>query len=534
MKIDSKKPDSKSHIPLLKKNSIKEAQEINVNNKQHINKRTDVKTECWNIRLKKENLGKDISEILPQAKCTESNVTSKKVTLINSNTKIVKENSMSLDSLEENTPQSNVEKTCQSIGINTELLCVPCIIHDSLEQKRSGRKNKPDIKGKEKDDKRVSEPKIELIYKNLAVVSSCDIRHVDSFEEPDSKVDLSPLSNRQKWMIPTDSDVITNDDSITNFNSNTNNNKDLSVGNTSPVIVKIKSDEMSNDKLNLKSQAKSFENLEENYEDNLTEVLSSDSMDIKYDEEKSNSNNNIECRFGSGETYTKFTEDPASLEEFMNLTDKMINDKNLGMTKSDMTTAIVDLHTPRTNSIENINQISTNNELTNNAITLSQPFSDTFEELKYNLKNLIETARSSVIPAMINIEDMNDALKMDRKVSNLEHITIYELNSKEKISSESVETKPLFGNENKLEFSLPSISETNKPERKVYCTKSRLQKIYKTTRKCKMLSDEKRTNKEYQTFIIKPDNDDNSDSQSISSEAPPLKLPRIDNKRLHT
>lgn len=47
-----------------------------------------------------------------------------------------------------------------------------------------------------------------------------------------------------------------------------------------------------------------------------------------------------------------------------------------------------------------------------------------------------------------------------------------------------------------------------------------------------MFADQTRSNKEYQTFIIKKNNDDNSDGQSVSSEAPPLKLPRIENKRL--
>lgn len=47
-----------------------------------------------------------------------------------------------------------------------------------------------------------------------------------------------------------------------------------------------------------------------------------------------------------------------------------------------------------------------------------------------------------------------------------------------------------------------------------------------------MLSEQNRTNTENQTFIVKENEDDKSDEQSITNEAPPLKLPRIENKRL--
>lgn len=443
--------------------------------------------------------------------------------------KLIKENSMSLDSLEENQSVSGGDKNCQSIGINTELMCpcIPCVIYDNPDLKASARKTKKNAK--DKNFKPVAdEPKVELLYKNLTMVSSCDLQE---------KVKTEVLVDLEDHITDSNINIYLMDGST----SENNKSDDLvdpvsSIPDTtkSDLVLKIEEDhnyknlapDVSNPELveqdTVEDHDLSAEHFDENYEHDISHD-SDNSRDNKYDDmEIENEENGITSRHGSGDTYTvNFSENPADLEEFINITDKMMS-SHFDEQKLSLEKDLESLHTPKTNSLETIRD--TNSDKVKEVSESSKyTFSDTFKELKNDLKHLMESGGEQALATEV---DQNS--EINRKVCDMEHITVYQL--------KFYEQKPLEDNKSlknvTSEFKLPSITETNKPERKTLCNKNRIQNIYKSNRKFKMLGEQNRTNTEYQTFIVKENEDDKSDEQSITSEAPPLKLPRIENKRL--
>lgn len=411
-----------------------------------------------------------------------------------------KESTMSLDSLEDCSLKSDREQTSQSSGINTKLLCpcVPCVIHDTspktkVKKKTSSKTNKTqkDITDVFENSITEASSSVELLYKNLTMVSSCDITK-DLREENASDYNLQNINLTE------------------NSSHNYNSAKDL------PADQAIESNYFENNKLNtsmkymdISSKNKelthvenydlSGEIFEENYERNLSEdsfECENKNNEVEDSENKEDDSEiNLISRHGSGDTYTKFTDNPADLEEFLTLTDDMMCAKKCQKELSDKD--IEDLHTPKTNSIESI--CIKNNE----NIPTKYNFSDTIEELKNNFKDLLQEAQD-----LPNSEEI-------RKVSDLEHITVYEL----KFYDENF----IHGQiEQDLNLKLPSITENNKMPQK---GKNKIANIFKENRKIKM---QKRTDKDYQTYIIKQRRDESSD------EAPPFKLPRIELKRFHS
>lgn len=434
--------------------------------------------------------------------------------------KIDKEISMSLDSLEDIPPDSS--RNYQSVGINTELLCVPCVIHENTETKNSSKKFKTNhvTVSKEVED---PEPSVELLYKNPTMVSSCDVRIREHFESTDSKEYLS-VSNSKRSLI--------NNSYSGNF---TSDNIESSV-NLTPSFEseeckaskRLKKIEISEIQLDQKCESEetddlSAENCEENNELDVSNELY-DSIEAKSEDvEMEDQNNGIECRYGSGETYTKFTENPDDLDEFMNLTDKLMTGHK-DEEQCEMDEDIENLHTPKTNSLETINKDNLEEDNIEESQLKKYNFSDTFKDLKNNFKDLMAVAGDNVVLEKTKANEAED--EANKKVSDMEHITVYELKFYERQAL--VEQETATANE-KSEFKLPSIEETNKPKRKIVCNKKRMQKIYKPNRKYKLLGEKNRASEDCKTFIVNPE--DNSDVQSITSEAPPLKLPRIENKK---
>lgn len=437
--------------------------------------------------------------------------------------KVAKEISMSLDSLED--IQQDSSRNCQSVGINTELLCVPCVIHENTEPKSSRKaKTKHVNVCKEVDP----EPSVELLYKNPTMVSSCDIRIRENFESTDSKEYLSVSNSKHSLITVSNSENFTSDyvESTSNLTQSCKS-KQIS---SKESLKKIEISEIELVDLKTEKECKSeetdelsAENFEENNELDISNELC-DSIEVKSDDAALKEPcNEIECRYGSGETYTKFTENPDDLEEFMNLTDKLMTgqkDEDLFEIEED----ISNLHTPKTNSLETINKDSLEEESIEDSQLKRYNFSDTFEDLKNNFKELIECAGDDVVLEKTKPSETEDD-EINKKVSDMEHITVYELKFLERkaLTEEAAEAK-----ETESQFKLPSIEKTNKPERKITCNKKRMKNIYKPNREYKLLGEKNRSNEDYKTFIVNPED---SDSQSITSEAPPLKLPRIETKK---
>lgn len=430
--------------------------------------------------------------------------------------KIIKESTMSLDSLEES--QQDSARNCHSIGINTELLCVPCVIHDNAEQKLSARMTKKYYK----TSSDTIEPKIELLYKNPVIVSSCETQCREPFDSGDSKENVSIFDSSTYTASNSSNFVMDNIDPTVKYDESDNV---LNSFLTNTFVNKV----LNNDKIenkttkDLKSEDDN-EIFDENYERDVSnDKILNCSVEHKSDAEHSH---RIECRFGSGETYTKFTENQADLDEFINLTDKMIVNHNFDGELFEIDKDINGMHTPKTNSLDSINK----SDMTNEESPQSKvKFSDTFAELKNNFKKLLDTAGGGIKEALNEsnfpdksiIEDVDNTVK----VCDMEHITVYGLKLYEQKTI--VDTKATSDTQDSpKDFKLPSIAENNKPERKSVCNKKRMQRIYKPNRKYKMLADQKRSTKDNQTFIV--NSDDNSDNQSVSSEAPPFKLPRIE------
>ncbi|CAH4029981.1 unnamed protein product [Pieris brassicae] len=413
--------------------------------------------------------------------------------------KKLKESTMSLDSLEDCPPKSDREQTSQSIGINTELLCpcVPCVIHDTSSHKTKSKKRSSSTTNKTLVDKTdellentitVPSPSVELLFKNLTMVSSCDIS-TDLREQNDHDDIAHNLSENSIPNYPTETKELCKNPA---YEVNVQEKHDIEYE-----VDSITECDNVNEPTQMENYDLSGEIFEENYERDLSEDSfecdNKKETEIKEEENESN----LISRHGSGDTYTKFMDNPDDLEEFLTLTDNMMTCET--KCQEDLSKDIEDLHTPKTNSIESI--CLKNND--NNPI--KHNFSESFEELKNNFKDLLQGAQE--FPSS-NSEET-------KKVSDLEHITVYELKFYE--HEESTKHVPM---EPDKKIKLPSIAENNKGSQK---GKNNIASIYKDNRKVKM---QKRTDKDYQTYIIKERREESSD------EAPPLKLPRIELKRL--
>ncbi|KAG6443240.1 hypothetical protein O3G_MSEX002778 [Manduca sexta] len=433
---------------------------------------------------------------------------------------ITKESTMSLDSLEE-CPQSGSSHKDSLYNLNTELLCVPCVLHNTTNEKqykRSSSKNKSKVNHHVKNiDSNIIEPKVELLYRNPIVVSSCDIMIPECYDDKNcSQKDLA-FNSPVESILPDSLNLDNTESSIClkNYNYDDDNKKNCLLNSETNNVIEdanFESEELNN---------LSAENIEENYEHDLSEELFNDSADNNFEE-------NEEKRHGSGETYTKFTENPADLDEFMIMTDKLLHNRNLNETKFEIEKNVENFHTPKTNSLETINQSVMGTIDTEGKEEPTRNFSDNFEQLKNDLKELLGDADNDV-KRKLNIEEFNED-KINRQVSDMEHITVYELKFYEEESNKDNITGDYDERNSSPEFKLPSITSRNKLDTKIPQNRKKLQKIYQPNRKNRVINAQTRANKEYQTFIVKENVD--SDNQSISSEAPPLKLPRIENKRL--
>ncbi|CAG9788758.1 unnamed protein product [Diatraea saccharalis] len=516
LKNNTRKSVDKSQIPIPKKTMFTQQQEPECDTNSVLEK---VAKDEMKVDKTKINVIKTSRKPLKEKKVIEIKVNKKEIkkyeTRNDTKLKLMKETSMSLDSLEDSQPITDIDKNRQSIGINTEFVCpcVPCVIYDNTDPKPRKSKNTNKIVSQtETDAQKLEEPKVQLLYQNLTMVSSCDIGAKHKNEENVSRQG--------------DDDII-----INNF-ENTSNTESISnvLGNkseSSKGVNVIRSDYDVNSLENKLSEGVPdllTEHIEENYEHDISNDYCNEDHNKYEDYDGNNEVQDILCRHGSGDTYTKFSDNSANLEEFINMTDKMMSshyaeDKFLEK-------EVETLHTPRTNSLDAIKDTSSEN---NNPLLLepSKPsFSDTLEILKTDLKVLMEGAGGDVI---ITPQEPNkgEIPKPNTNVCDMEHITVYQLNVFEEKKAKENPLKNVSS-----EFKLPSISETNRPHRKVSCNKLRMQKLYKPHKKYTMLGEQNRANTEYQTFIVKDNADDNSDGHSITSEAPPLKLPRIENKRL--
>lgn len=475
------------------------------------------------------------------------NATAKKDTTV----KLIKESTISLDSLDIPLDVIN-EQSTQSIGINTELICpcVPCVIHDCVDPKPSTQnKKQPDKNEKDKGvaEMQPVEPKVELLYKNLTMVSSCDIQAIGI--DPDSLENVSILFDG-KTVTLSDSTVNNSDKNLNDSDRNITsisernisvNTESLNEYNKSKIAV----DKNLNEPImseNNKAAKKDSDDVNFNISKELEKALSRDLSAEEYQEDyerdlseefdesvedknKSNVKNDIISRHGSGDTYTKFTENPDDLEEFINMTDQMMSSHNFNEVMFDIDKEIENCHTPKTSSIETLAKNNSEKDIEQSEET-KQNFSDTLQDLKNQLKQLLDEAGDTIEEAVKETEKTN-SIDDKRQVNDMEHITVYQLKTYEQRNVEEIKVTE----DAPYEFRLPLITENNKPDRKETCDRKKIQAIYKSNRKFKLLGEQSKSNKENKTFI-KVNLDDNSDSQSITADAPPLKLPRIENKRL--
>lgn len=416
-----------------------------------------------------------------------------------------KERTMSLDSLD--VPDVSV-KTCQSIGINTELLCVPCVIHENAQETVSNKRNLDEMAFNTSSSS--SLPKIELLYKNLTMVSSSDIQARDSFT-----MDTTPSEIQN----------ISSEISFCNVNKVESYRSELQIEikeNTSGESNCDLNDESHNDNAQDEIQHNlSGEKFEDNYEHDLSDENFEGYVEDKIGDTEGTLEAVLQSRHGSSETYTKFTENPADLEEFINATDKLMNSQTQeSFNSSDL---CQDLHTPTATSIENINKDSEVDLAERTKVSLKHSFSDTLTELKDNFKELLKGAGVSVEEAKQTVEkrERGEATTI-RKLDDLEHIILFEKGSFEELPAKENDSM----NEKCDGIKLPSIAENNKPDSKIPCTNKRMQRIYKPNSKFKMLSEHSKG----KTYIFR-ENLGDSDSPSTCSDAPPLKLPRVDNKK---
>ncbi|XP_050348035.1 uncharacterized protein LOC126771912 isoform X6 [Nymphalis io] len=506
--------DTKSQIPIPRKTNLKERKVIEAQILDKTNNVNSIETE-GTLSRQNANSSKVLSARNVKNKVKEKHIMKKDCT------NMVEESTMSLDSLENGSLNTNTDKKSQSVGINTELLCpcIPCVIYETSEQKPMNKKrNKTLPKNKLKQVKvNNSDSPIELLYKNPKIESFCDVESDKTCNENvnQSTENLTLVNYNQRNVTECKSFT---DDSLTENNldnEKTCEDKTKTIFDVHYIDYIEPNKNSSNDNMVDCISNLSAENIETNCEHDLSEDSFEDSCDIKKDV-SAEGNIDLVCRHSSGDTYTKFTEDPADLEEFYIITDKMINNDNTQFQTIDMEKSVQDIHTPRTDSIESMNRKLSENSLKDT----SNPgpiFSDTLEELKNNLKDLLKEADDEA-ENLKKYKEMNES-EIKKNVCDMEHITIYGLQFNEQ--KQTVENNTLEGKPSELK--LPSINKTNKfshndNDKNVHCN------IYKANKNSRMLKHKKRTNSEYRTFIIKENQEDNYD------ETPPLKLPRIENK----
>ncbi|XP_068617861.1 homeobox protein 2 isoform X6 [Battus philenor] len=492
----------KSHIPILRK--------IGVRSKD---KKPDQRTETNVCKLKdnKEDINGISSPTKKKSKLDETNTSTKKqhektAKLIknknHSNKSTTKESTMSLDSLDDVELDKNNKKNSPYGETEVDLLCpcVPCKIYNCPDQKKVGkRKSKPNVKvpnTPKNDVIPMKVPSIELLYKNPKINSPCD---EESKEVSETQREYDDHNNNDNNRLPLEMNL--NSPSCNHFNKNVIYVNEIKINQDENMSNLPKNSNISDENLNNIS----VEEFEESYEHDLSAEMFNDSVENADEEQK---NRDI-SRHGSGDTYTKFSEDPADLEEFFNLTDKMIKEDQAKTEDENFIEDIDKLHTPNSNSIEAL--IKNDTPLEN---TEKHKFSSTLNELKNNLKDILD--EKTDIDVVGNGKD-----DTNRKVHDMEHITVFGL--------KFYENEPIPSNapleENKPDFKLPSISETNNMMKKEQINRNKLSK-----NKYKNFNKPNRKNTEYKTFIVSDNRDDNSDTQSLSSEAPPLKLPRIEVK----
>ncbi|XP_026495566.2 MATH and LRR domain-containing protein PFE0570w isoform X6 [Vanessa tameamea] len=509
-KKDSKDPKSQIPIPrktnLIKEKKVIEAQVLDKTNNLNSIEAEDQAT----------------SSSLSRQNASSSNVKNKvtaKYNIKKDYTKKIKESTISLDSLENGSINTNRDKNSQSVGINTELLCpcIPCVIYDNSEhnpvnKKRNKSLSKNKIKLVKVDN---SDSPVKLLYKNPKILSFCDVEsdktcneNINQSNENLSLVNQSNLTLCKSFT----------DDSLTKNNlekKKTCEDINKTVFDIHYINYIEPNKNSSNDNMVDSISNLSAENIETNCEHDLSEGSFEDSFDIKK-EVSAEADTVLVCRHSSGDTYTKFTEDPADLEEFLSITDKMINNDKTQLETNNIEKSVQNIHTPRTDSIESMNRKLSENS-TKDTNKTGPVFSDTLEELKSNLKDLLNEADHEA-DNLTKYKEMNES-EFKKNVCDMEHITVYGLKfyeEKQAVENNSIEEKP-------SELKLPSINKTNKfsqndNDKNVHCN------IYKANRNSRMLKHKKRTNSEYRTFIIKENQED------ICDESPPLKLPRIENK----
>ncbi|CAH2092983.1 unnamed protein product [Euphydryas editha] len=464
------------------------------------------------------------SKIVINERNIKNKIKGKQNKVIKDNIRKTQESTLSLDSLENSSLTKNQEKNNQSIGINTELLCpcIPCVIYANSEQKPLNKTlNKTKQNNKLKAIKINScDSTVELLYKNPNITNLCEVDSAKTLMENNSQSNENiSLINCEKSNI-TESKSFTDDSLIeTNMdNDNACEKSDRLVFNVEYNNYVDPNNKQSDETMIENITNLSAENIEENYEHDLSNESFDDSFDTKKYIGKEEDNIDLVCRHSSGDTYTKFTENPADLEEFLNLTDKMINDDKTKLELITIEKSVQDIHTPRTDSIESINKEILNNS-NSESIKPKPIFSDTLEELKSNLKDLLEEVDQDANELKI-CKQINES-EIKKNVCDMEHITVYELQfSKQQLTIENSSLK-----EEQSVLKLPSIKVSNK------CMdngneKQTLYNVCNTKKNYKLLNNKKRSNKEYRTFIIKENQNDNTD------ETPPLKLPCIENKRL--
>ncbi|XP_041981764.1 uncharacterized protein LOC121735153 isoform X7 [Aricia agestis] len=394
-----------------------------------------------------------------------------------------KESTMSLDSLDENIVNKNSPK-----DFKEDMLCpcVPCVIHENNEPILNVAKKRIDTveeAKKELKDSNVS-PKIRVLFKNKKF-------HSDKQKKETMK--SKTIVEKNQNFIDTENGL-----DLRNFKENQS------------VKGKLKLDPQVKVDLVAQTDAAAKRNIKDlNKEHTGLEII--DQENINY----------LDSRHGSGETYTKFTENPADLDEFFTITDQMINkqqhdelNNNIARIEKD----IDELHTPQTDSLETLNTDFVPNEDAN----IKPQFSNALDVLKQNFKDLMLEINKDSLPPVSkepNCVQKNPVAKCEKEnisIENIdmEHITVYEFKHKQMLPEKSAIKE-------NSQLKLPYITDT-KNNTKYPLNKK---KINKGNRKNKMLSLQKRASKNYQTFII-----NNEDTNESNDDAPPLKLPRIENK----
>ncbi|XP_023942543.2 uncharacterized protein LOC112049011 isoform X6 [Bicyclus anynana] len=493
--LENKEPTAKTQIPVPKKSKPKEKKVMEVkvaeNNKNNL---TDIK------KVKSLKPAGPLNAT-SQIKLKEQ-VTSKPRKDANT----IKESTMSLDSLDDEA-NTNRNKKCQSIGVNTELLCpcVPCVIHDTLEQKIF---IKQQNKTKQLEQKNHLNPEVELLFKNPQMTSSSDM-FCKNEVQVESLEDVTFINCNASPM------------TLCNPNHDKKNRFDRAksdANQTVHLLENIEADKSCHEHINIFRENTKKDDIAdlsvEILEDNLEQDVSDNNFEDSFENRNEVIESDIMCRYGSGDTYTKFTEDPDDLDEFINLTNKLIQENNESYQKvPDIEISLDNIHTPQTNSLESINE---------KAETTTRDVSNTFQELKNDLKNLLGETKDEKKDVNDIFNNVNLLEVNERNVCDMDHITMYELKFYEQESNIQIEN--IISDNLSLEIKLPAINETNriskveKSERSYKHSKN--QKGYK---KCKLLGQQNKCENEYRTFIIK-------EKQENSDEEPPLKLPRIDIK----